>query len=106
MNKITLICCLSLLIFYSCKRKPSDSDIERKILMEYTCFETAKVNALEIVNSKDAEAISGATGYEYTVSGEIIWPNGCNEFGNVPPGFTEKFQNKKVFLIKVDGNWQ
>ena len=107
MKRTTLFnCCFALLIFYSCKGKPSDSDIEKKLLMEYTCPESSKVNSLNVLSSKDAEAISGATAYEYVVSGEIVWPKGCDEFGNLPPGYIEKFENKHVFLVKVDGNWQ
>jgi hypothetical protein len=103
---IFFTCLISLIVLYSCKGKPSDSDIKKKILMEYTCPETSKVNSLNIISTKDAEAISGVPAYEYVVTGEIIWPKGCNEFGNMPAGHVEKFENKHVFLAKVDGNWQ
>jgi hypothetical protein len=92
---IFFTCLISLIVLYSCKGKPSDSDIKKKILMEYTCPETSKVNSLNIISTKDAEAISGVPAYEYVVTGEIM-----------PAGHVERFENKHVFLAKVDGNWQ
>lgn len=106
-KRIILGSSLALVILSSCGGgKPSNSDIEKKIVMEYTCPETAEVRNLNIVDTKDAEGISGAKGYEYTVSGEVVWPKGCNEFGTVQPGHSEKFENKHVFLIEADGKWQ
>ena len=99
---------LAILFLTACKSKPSENDIKKKILLEYICPETAKVNDLKILSTKDAVAIFGNKGYEYRVSGEIEWAEGCREFGSqLPPGHTEKFDNKTVFLIKTnDGNWQ
>jgi len=34
----------ALVLLYSCSGKPSDKDISKKILLEYVCNETAKVN--------------------------------------------------------------
>ena len=99
---------LMLLFLGACKSKPSEKDIKKKILLEYICAETAKVNELRILSTKDAVAIFGNKGYEYAVSGEVEWPDGCREFGSgLPPGHREKFENKTVFLIKGnDGEWQ
>ncbi|MET0636674.1 MAG: hypothetical protein ABWZ25_11660 [Chitinophagaceae bacterium] len=106
MQRLTILI-ISSIIFISCNSKPSDRDIEKKILMEYTCFEKARVDNLKILDTKDAEGISGNKGYEYVVSGEIVWPEGCNEFGNLAPGSKEPFADKHVFLIKTDeGKWQ
>ena len=98
---------LLLLFTVACKSKPSEKDIKKKILLDYICAETANVNDMRIVNTKDAEGIFGNKGYEYTISGEIQWANGCREFGSgLPPGHTERFENKRVFLIKGnDGKW-
>jgi hypothetical protein len=106
-NRIILGSAFVFVILSGCSSgKPSNSDIEKKIVMEYTCPETAEVRNLNIIDTKDAEGISGAKGYEYTVSGEIVWPKGCNEFGMVQAGHSEKFENKHVFLIEADGKWQ
>ncbi|MGB8191342.1 MAG: hypothetical protein WCF67_05450 [Chitinophagaceae bacterium] len=107
MKNIIPAAVLLLLIMSSCKSKPSDADIKKKILFEYVCNENAAVNNLQILNTKDAVAIFGNKGFEYEVSGEVEWKNGCREFGtNIQPGFTEKFERKTVFLIKgEDGLW-
>lgn len=106
-KKLLFIYFFPLVILCSCSSKPSHSDIEKKILMEYVCPETAKVNELHIVSTKDAESIMGMKGYQYTVSGEVEWKNGCDEFGTgIAPGFKEKFENKSVTLIKGEDGWQ
>lgn len=100
--------CLLVAFLCSCGGgKPPDSEIKKKILMSYVCNETATVNNLTIHETKDAESIGGNKGYEYVVSGEIEWKEGCREFGmNAEPGRTERFENKRVFLIKGDdGKW-
>lgn len=102
-----LMCFISTLFLFGCKNKPSDKDIAKKILIEYTCAETAKVNSLEIVKSSPTTSIFGFKGYEYIVSGEVEWPTGCTEFGTaLPAGYKEKFDNKRVVLIKSDDGWQ
>ena len=109
MNKIALVAGFSIVLFMlSCNSKPSDNDIKKKILMEYVCAENAKVSNLKIISTKDAESFVGLKGYEYEVKGEVEWANGCREFGaGIPPGYIEKFDGKKVFLIKgEDGVWR
>ncbi|MEO8765642.1 MAG: hypothetical protein ABI416_15185 [Ginsengibacter sp.] len=108
MIKKLLPFCLIILIFLtSCNSKPSNADIEKKILLEYTCAETAKVNSLQIVKSSPTTSILGFKGFEYLVSGVVEWPSGCTEFGTaLPSGFKEKFENKTVTLIKSNEGWQ
>ena len=92
---------------YSCSSGPSDEDIKKKILLEYVCMETAEVENLKIIGSKEAETISDAKGYEYTVSGEVVWRDGCNEsLRPTQPGYKERFENKKVYLVKTEGEWR
>lgn len=75
--------------------------------MEYVCMETAEVENFKVIDKRDAETVSDAKGYEYTVSGEVVWKDGCKEFGTgTPPGFKEKFENKKVYLVKTEGEWR
>lgn len=106
-RKILFACTISLLLFCSCKSKPSNSDIEKKILLEYTCAETAKVNGLQVLKSTPTTSIFGLKGVELLVSGEVEWPSGCNEFGTgLPAGYKENFENKRVVLIKSDEGWQ
>ncbi len=108
MNKnLLFVCVISMAFFCSCKSTPSHKDIEKKILIEYTCAETAKVNSLEIVSKSPTTSLFGYKGYEYVVSGEIEWPTGCTEFGMaLPSGYKEKFDNKRVVLIKGENGWQ
>lgn len=98
---------LLLVLLASCHGKPSDNDIKKKILMEYICAEGAKVNDLRVISTKDAESFVGLKGFEYQVAGEVEWTNGCREFGAMlPPGYKEKFDSKRVVLIKGDdGDW-
>jgi hypothetical protein len=99
---------MMLIVLAGCKGKPSEKDIKKKILLDYVCAETAKVNNMQILSTKDAVAIFGNKGYEYEVSGEVEWTDGCREYGTrLDPGFTEKFEHKRVFLIKGnDGVWR
>src|SRR5450631_4080682 len=108
MNKnLLFVYFISIVFFCSCKNTPSNKDIETKILIEYTCAETAKVNSLEIVKSSPTTSLFGFKGYEYIVSGEVEWPTGCTEFGtSQPSGYKEKFDNKRVVLIKGEEGWQ
>ena len=99
----------SLLFFCSCKRTPSNKDIEKKILVEYACPEKANVNGLEIVKTAPATSLFGLKGYEYEyiVSGEVECPSGCTDFStSLPPGYKEKFENKRVVLLKGEEGWQ
>jgi hypothetical protein len=106
-RKLFFILFPAIILFSGCKNQPSNADIEKKILLEYTCAETAKVNSLQIIKSTPTTSLLGFKGYEYQVSGEVEWPGGCTEFGtSVPAGFKEKFENKTVVLIKGDEGWQ
>jgi len=93
--------------FVSCSSKPSDKDIQKKALLEYVCNETAKVNDFKVLRTQQTEGMSGDPVYQYTISGEVEWPDGCKEMGtNTAPGAKEKFE-KTVSLYKdEDGNWQ
>jgi hypothetical protein len=106
-RNLLFLCFISLAFIYSCKSKPSGKDIEKKILLEYVCAETAQVNSLEIVSSSPTTSLFGYKGYEYVVSGEVEWPTGCTQFGtSLPSGYKEKFDNKRVVLIKSEDGWQ
>lgn len=110
--KRIIVCIAPMLIFASvftgCSSKPSEDDIKKKILLDYVCAETATVNDMTVVSVKDAESIFGLKGFEYQVSGEIEWTEGCRQFGTgLPPGHKEKFQDRRVFLIKgEDDVWR
>ncbi len=99
--------CLIVFFIFSCKSKPSNADIEKKVLLEYVCPETAKVNSLEIIKTEPATSIFGLKGFQYVVSGEVEWPKGCTDFGTgLPAGYKEKFDSKTVTLIKTEEGWQ
>lgn len=102
-----LIYFIFVVLFSSCKTTPSHKDIEKKILFEYACAETAKINSLEIVKSSPTTTLFGLKGYEFIVNGEVEWPAGCTEFGtSLPSGYKEKFDNKRVVLVKSEQGWQ
>ena len=106
-RNISLLSCAAILLFCSCKKTPSDKDIAKKVLMDYVCPETAKVNSLKVLKTSSTTSIFGLKGYQFVVSGEIEWPEGCNEFGTgLPAGYKEKFDNKSVVLIKSEAGWQ
>ena len=93
--------------FCSCAAKPSETDITKKILLEYVCPENATVEGLKIISLKETRSLLGLPALQYTVSGEIEWMNGCDEtFSNMPAGYKEAFQNKTITLVKVNDNWQ
>lgn len=93
-------------LLYSCSGKPSDKDISKKILLEYVCNETAKVNDLKIMKTEETKSTDGPHVFTYTVRGEVEWPDGCKEMGNTAAGTKEKFE-KQVTLTKTDdGAWQ
>jgi hypothetical protein len=107
--KTSIICCLTFVVFSfcSCKSKPSQEDISKKILLEYVCPENAKVNDLKVLDKKETQSLFGLPALQYTVSGEIQWSNGCDEaFGTLPAGYIEKFDRKIVTLVKSDNGWQ
>jgi len=109
MNKFKgfLICFISVPLFYSCASKPSGKDISKKILMEYVCAETGKVNNLKILKTEVTESTNGPHVFRYTVSGEVEWPDGCKEMGtNTSAGTKEKFEKLVVLSKTEDGNWQ
>ena len=109
MNKfnIVLVCLTSISLLYSCSGKPSEKDISKKILIEYVCAETAKVNNLKISRTEETESTGGPHVFNYTVSGEVEWPEGCKEMGtNTPAGAREKFEKKVVLSKKEGSNWQ
>jgi len=58
-KKLLFACLITLLFFCSCKSKPSNADIEKKVLLEYTCAETAKVNSLQIIKSSPTTSLLG-----------------------------------------------
>lgn len=98
---------MALILLVSCSGGPSEEDLKKKILLEYVCMEGASVENLNVVSKKDAETVSGTNSYEYTVAGEVVWENGCDEgLRPTPPGFKEQFSNKKVFLANVEGEWR
>jgi hypothetical protein len=107
MKKIIIgLLSLSSILLYSCGGKPSEADIKKKILLEYVCNETAKVNSLKIIKTEETETISGGAAYKYTVSGEVEWPDGCTEFGTrLEPGRKESFE-KVIYLGKGSNGWQ
>jgi len=106
-KRLLVACLITFLFICSCNNKPSSADIEKKVLLEYTCAETAKVNSLQIVKTSPTTSIFGLKGYQYLVSGEVVWPSGCTEYGtSVPAGYKESFENKMVVLIKSDEGWQ
>jgi hypothetical protein len=100
--QVSLVIC-----FCSCSNKPSEKDISKKLLLDYVCNNTAKVNDLKILQTEETKGTGQPHMFRFAVRGEIEWPNGCAEPGtNTPPGTKEKFE-RLVTLYKTDeGNWE
>ena len=69
---------ISALLLCACSNKPGDADIKRKIVLDYACPETNQVSSLKITGTKEITSFMGLKGYEYTVTGEVFWKDGCN----------------------------
>jgi len=61
------------LLLYSCSNKPGETDIKRKIVLDYACPETVQVSSLKITGTKETTSFIGLNGYEYTVTGEVFF---------------------------------
>ena len=108
MTRITFFAsCFFILLLSGCASRPSEKDISKKILLEYVCNETAKVNDLKILRTEETESTGEPHVFRYSVRGVVEWPDGCTEMGtNTPPGTKEKIE-KTVTLFKAeDGSWQ
>jgi hypothetical protein len=104
---LSFLFCAILLSFCSCGGKPSKSDISRKILLDYVCNETAKVNNLKILRTEKTESTGEPPMFRYAVSGEVEWPDGCTESGTTtPPGTKEKFERLVTLYQSDEGQWQ
>ena len=92
---------------YSCSSKPSEKEISQKLLLDYVCRETAKVNHLKILRTEKTESTGQPTIFHFSVSGEVEWPTGCTEFGtNTPPGTKEKFERLVTLYETENGSWE
>ena len=107
MVKPALIWISSIVVFTSCASKPTEKDIENKLLQNYVCNETAKVNKLKILKTEETKSTGGPHIFNYTISGEIVWPDGCTEKAtNTPPGTKEKFRRIVTLYKSGDGKWE
>jgi hypothetical protein len=90
----------------SCKDQPSEKEISQCILNSYTCGNYAKINHLQIINSH-IDNFMGTKSCTVYVNGEIEWLSNCQTgfFSVIPAGKREVFQNKSVFLVKMDNGW-
>lgn len=90
-----------------CSDKPSHTDIEKKLLQDYVCKETAEVNNLKILKTTETKKTGGPHVFTYSITGEVEWPNGCNDMGtNTPPGTKEKFNRLLTLYESEKGNWE
>ena len=86
------------ILFSSCSSKPSDKEIKAKLLSEYGCADKAEVKDMKILSTKETKGTDIKHVYQYTVSGEIEWPQGCNEAGHQnTPGSREAFEKLKKY---------
>ena len=91
---------------YSCKSGPSNDEIKGCLLKQYDYGNCAKVNSLELVNSRKIKDLFGQEEMECVVTGEILWTSDCETFLHaVPPEKKEAFRNKDVYLLKMDKGW-
>ncbi|MDB5206024.1 MAG: hypothetical protein JWR72_1099 [Flavisolibacter sp.] len=101
------LCFPLIALLTGCSGKPSKKDISKKILQEYVCAETAKVENLKILKTERTESTGIPPVFRYTVRGEVAWSGGCSERGTkTTAGTKEKFE-KLVILYKTEEcNWE
>ncbi len=94
-------------IITGCNKGPTSEDISKKILSEYVCPGNARVEGLKIIKQTETQSLLGKPALQLTVSGEIVWQEGCNEtFAVLTKGHKETFINKNIMLIKEEGEWK
>ena len=93
-------------VLYSCSGKPSEKAIGKRVLMEYICPEKASIEDLKIINVEETTTFIGTKAWRYTVTGSVLWPEGCREFGSgLQPGAREPFQKTVTLAKGDDGEW-
>jgi Na+-translocating ferredoxin:NAD+ oxidoreductase RnfG subunit len=92
----------------SCKRKiPAQDDIQKKLLTEFVCPETARIRHFEIVQHDEIKNATGNITHRYLVQGQMEWPSGCNDDGTVIPAGRQQSFEQTVFLTETkNGQWQ
>jgi len=96
-----------LLLLAGCGSKPAQKDIEKKLLQNYVCSETAKVSRMKILKTEETQSTGGPHIFNYTITGEIEWPEGCTDKAtNTPPGSKEKFSRIVTLYKSDDGKWE
>lgn len=107
MVKVALFVAAATIFMTGCADKPTHEDIEKKLLQDYVCKETAKVNNLKVLKTEETKSTDGPHIFTYSITGEVVWPDGCKEMGtNTPTGTKEKF-NRLLTLYKSDeGKWE
>lgn len=104
--KSIFFCLLIAFLMTGCKDQPSEKEISQCILNSYTCGNYAKINRLQIINSR-TDNFMGTKSCTVYVNGEIEWLTDCQTgfFSVIPAGRKETFTNKSVYLIKMDKGW-
>jgi hypothetical protein len=103
------LCIISftILAISGCADKPSQKDIEKKLLQDYVCRETATVNHIKILKTAETKSTGGPHIFTYTITGEVEWPGGCRDTStNTPPGTKEKFNRLLTLYKSDDGKWE
>lgn len=91
----------------SCNNQPSEEDIARKVLDDYVCKQTARINNLKILRTEKTASTGKATIFRYTIQGEVEWPGGCTEGGNKTPRGTKETFQRLITLYKAEnGGWE
>lgn len=103
---LPFLCLIAASILNGCKSRPSNDEIKSCLLKQYDCGNSAQVNSLQLVNSRKIKDLFGQEEYECIVTGEIQWISDCESLLHViPRGKKEPFQNKEVYLLKMDKGW-
>ncbi len=106
MKKAFTGCLLSVVLFCSCKSRPSDEEVKHCLLKQYDCENAVQLSEFKIENSREVTGLTGDKEYEFIVSGEVEWTADCSSFLQViHAGKKERFSDKHVFLVKMDRGW-
>ena len=107
MGKAALVFSFLVAILIGCADKPTQADMEKKLLQNYVCPDKARVKELKVLRTEETKSTGGPHLFRFTVRGEVEWPTGCNQTGTITPAGTKEPFERLLTLYKSDkGQWE